>query len=163
MPTKLIKFALPLAPLEENITTNNNITLDENFSKLPSSNSLAKINVISNVLIKPSVSNITSAKRKLDFFNDRIECVEEPLIKKPRVRTGILNQINATTIGNLTPRKRKFYYINREQQNKISRLKNSLLKSKNTIKTALKLSETNLFKNFSLILRYTLRLYFFLF
>lgn len=114
--TKLIKFALPLAPLVENST---NIILDENFSELPSSDSLPKINV-SNVLIKAS-SNAPSAKRKLEFCND---ITEEPLLKKPRLRNGILNQINVTRIGNLTPRKRKFYFINREQRNRISRLKN---------------------------------------
>jgi hypothetical protein len=67
--------------------------------------------------------------------------------KSKRGRYSIMKDINCKTTGELTPRKKKKNFLTIKQKIQICKLKNSLIKSKNVIKSLSRLSGTSLFQD----------------
>jgi predicted ATP-grasp superfamily ATP-dependent carboligase len=67
--------------------------------------------------------------------------------KSKRGRYLIMKDINCKTTGELTPRKKKKFFLTIKQKIQICKLKNSLIKSKNVIKSLSQLSGTSLFQD----------------
>ncbi|XP_050293383.1 uncharacterized protein LOC126733939 [Anthonomus grandis grandis] len=92
------------------------------------------------ILELPSSSaETTNLKRK--FKSDA-----KPCQSKTRSRKNFLADLGETRSKNLTPRKRKLYFINKSQNNTIYKLKHRLKNSNDKIKTAYEFSKTRIFR-----------------
>lgn len=83
-----------------------------------------------------------SCKRKLNISDVQFE-------QPSKRRKTVLQQINESKVKNLSPKEKKLYFINREQNVRICKLKKALRVSKNKIKKAFELSKTQLFSDFN--------------
>lgn len=113
-----------------------------------------KVNILSNILLKPSVSKNESCEVGMPltpslspfmpiYQNDVSVQQKFTNVQKKR---GILSQIGESRVNKLTPRKKKLYYINRNQRTEITSLKRNLLKAKSKIKFAQKLCYSKFFE-----------------
>lgn len=109
------------------------------------------INVISNIIVKPATPLMANYDNSVCIPGPSnipaVENKEHYGVNNSCKRQSILSSINETRIKNLTPRKKKMYFINKAQRCALYKAKKSLTETKYKIKNIYKLVESEMFQN----------------